>query len=76
MLARSTAISYTQVLTLAADLLAVEEENQEYLASVRFSGSMREELNGPIEEFAEVWNWSKPIDSSTGWILCGIQQIN
>ena len=76
MLARSTAISYTQVLTLAADLLAVEEENQEYLASVRFSGSMREELNGPIEEFAEVWNWYKPIDSSTGWILCGIQQIN
>jgi predicted lipid-binding transport protein (Tim44 family) len=76
MLSRTTAISYTQVLTLAADLLAVEEENHEYLASVRFSGSLREELNGPVEEFAEVWNWSKPMDSSTGWILCGIQQIN
>ena len=76
MLARVTAISHTQVLTLAADLLAVEEENHEYLASVRFSGSIREELNGPIEDFAEVWNWSKPMDSSSGWILCGIQQIN
>ena len=76
MLSRSTAISFTQVLTLAADLLAVEQENQEYLASVRFSGSMREEINGPVEDFAEVWNWSKPMDNSTGWILCGIQQIN
>ncbi len=76
MLARTTAVSFTQVLTLAADLLAVEEENHEYLASVRFSGSLREELNGPVEEFSEVWNWSKPMDSSSGWILCGIQQIN
>ena len=76
MLSRTTAISFTQVLTLAADLLAVEEENHEYLASVRFSGSLREEVNGPVEEFAEVWNWSKPMDSSSGWILCGIQQLN
>ena len=37
---------------------------------------MREEINGPVEDFAEVWNWSKPMDNSTGWILCGIQQIN
>lgn len=76
MLARTTAVSFTQVLTLAADLLAVEEDNHEYLASVRFSGSIREEVNGPVEDFAEVWNWSKPMDSSSGWILCGIQQIN
>ena len=76
MLSRTTAISHTQVLTLAADLLAVEEENHEYLASVRFSGSLREEVNGPVEDFAEVWNWLKPMNSSTGWILCGIQQIN
>jgi predicted lipid-binding transport protein (Tim44 family) len=76
MLGRQTAISTTQVLTLAADLLAVEDENQEYLASVRFSGTMREEVNGPLSDFSEVWNWSKPTNDSTGWILCGIQQIN
>jgi predicted lipid-binding transport protein (Tim44 family) len=76
MLSRTSAISFTQVLTLAADLVAVEEENQEYLASVRFSGSIREEVNGPVEDFQEVWNWSKPFSGSTGWILCGIQQIN
>lgn len=76
MLTRTTAVSFTQVLTLAADLIAVEEENNEFLASVRFSGSIREEVNGPAEDFAEVWNWSKPMDQSSGWILCGIQQIN
>jgi predicted lipid-binding transport protein (Tim44 family) len=76
MLARTTAISQTQVLTLAADLIAVEEENNEFLASVRFSGTIREEANGPVEEFSEVWNWSKPMNESAGWILCGIQQLN
>ena len=76
MLGRQTAIATTQVLTLASDLLAVEDENQEYLASVRFSGTMREEINGPVTDFSEVWNWSKPTNDSTGWILCGIQQIS
>ena len=60
----------------AADLLAVEEENNEYLASVRFSGSIREEVNGVAEDFAEVWNWTKPMSGNAGWLLCGIQQIN
>lgn len=75
MLARTTATSFTQVLTLGADLIAVEQSNQEYLASVRFVGSIREDLGGPVEEFTEVWNWLKPISGNAGWILSGIQQI-
>jgi predicted lipid-binding transport protein (Tim44 family) len=76
MLSRVSAYSFTQVLTLAADLIAVEEDGKEYLASTRFSGSLREEKDGPITEFEEVWNWTKPIQGNTGWLLCGIQQIN
>jgi predicted lipid-binding transport protein (Tim44 family) len=76
MLSRASAYSFTQVLTLAADLIAVEEDGKEYLASTRFSGSLREEKDGPITEFEEVWNWEKPIHGNTGWLLCGIQQIN
>jgi predicted lipid-binding transport protein (Tim44 family) len=76
MLSRVSAYSFTQVLTLAADLIAVEEDGKEYLASTRFSGSLREEKVGPISEFQEVWNWVKPIQGNTGWLLCGIQQIN
>lgn len=76
MLSRKEAFSETQVLTLAADLLAVEEDQGEYLASVRFSGSLREERNGPVEDFEEVWNWLKPVQGNSGWLLSGIQQIN
>lgn len=76
MLSRASAISFTQVLTLAADLIAVEENGGEYMASVRFSGSIREEVNGPVEDFQEIWNWAKPIEGNAGWILVGIQQIN
>lgn len=76
MLSRTSAIQFTQVLTLAADLIAVEDDGKEYLASVRFSGTIREEKDGPIESFEEVWNWVKPIHGQVGWLLCGIQQLN
>ncbi|SMC55257.1 Tim44 domain-containing protein [Polynucleobacter kasalickyi] len=76
MLNRSSALSFTQVLTLAADLVALEEDGKEFLASTRFSGSLREEKDGPVTEFEEVWNWVKPAEGNTGWLLCGIQQIH
>ena len=76
MLARSTAINFTQVLTLAADLVALEEDGNEFLASTRFSGSLREEKDGAVTEFEEVWNWVKPAQGNVGWLLCGIQQLN
>ena len=76
MLSRTSAYNFTQVLTLAADLIAVEEDGKEFLTSVRFSGTLREEKDGPIVEFEEVWNWVKPMDGNLGWLLCGIQQVN
>ena len=76
MLARTSAYSFTQVLTLAADLVGFEEDGKEILASTRFSGSLREEKDGPATEFEEVWNWVKPAQGNTGWLLCGIQQIH
>ncbi len=76
MLGRSSAISFTQVLTLAADLVALEEDGKEFLASTRFSGSLREEKDGPVTEFEEVWNWVKPAQGNVGWLLCGIQQLH
>ena len=76
MLSRTSVINFTQVLTLAADLVALEEDGKEFLASTRFSGSLREEKDGPITEFEEVWNWVKPAQGNVGWLLCGIQQIH
>lgn len=65
----------TEVLTLEADLLGIESLQDVYLASVRFSGMIREQANGPAESFVEVWNLTKPVNGQGGWVLAGIQQL-
>lgn len=65
----------TEVLTLDAELLGVETADDSYLASVRFSGMIREQSDGVAESFVEVWNLTKPVSGSGGWVLAGIQQL-
>lgn len=65
----------TDVVKLDADLLGVEDRGTEHLASVRFSGLIRENAGGAAEPFAEVWNLSKSARSGEGWLLAGIQQV-
>lgn len=76
LLTRNDPYASTQVLTLNADLLSVEKDRGEYLASVKFSGLIREEKDTPAVTFEEIWNWTKPINQQTGWMLAGIQQIS
>jgi len=64
----------TEVLALDATLLGIESSATEHLASVRFAGSLR--VNGEIEPVDEVWNLSKPVSGSSGWLLAGIQQLS
>ena len=63
----------TEIVTLDAALLGIESGATEHLASVRFTGTLR--IDGEIEQVEEVWNLSKPVDGSTGWLLAGIQQL-
>ncbi len=64
----------TDVVTLNAEVLEVVTEGEAYVASVRFSGTIREQAEGTAEPFSEVWHLEKPINGSTGWLICGIQQ--
>ena len=64
----------TDVVQLEAELLDVSTEANRALASVRFSGLIREEANAAPEAFSEVWHLSKPLDGSQGWQIAGIQQ--
>lgn len=73
--ARATEQNRTEVLTIEADLLGVESLQDVYLASVRFSGMIREQADGPAESFVEVWNLTKPVNGQGGWVLAGIQQL-
>lgn len=64
----------TGVDALDAELLKLESSDAIYVASVKFSGLIREE-NDAAKRFVEVWSLSKPVSSSGGWTLAGIQQF-
>ena len=66
----------TDVVALNADLLELATEKDNYWASVRFSGLVRETPGREPEAFEEVWNLVKPADGSSGWLLAGIQQMH
>jgi len=74
--ARGAAENRTDVVRVDAELLGIEEKDNEHLASVRFSGLIREEKNAAAQEFAEVWNLVKRKQGDEGWLLAGIQQLN
>jgi len=46
----------TDVVTLNAALLELVTEGELHWASVRFSGSIREEASAPAEPFEEIWH--------------------
>jgi predicted lipid-binding transport protein (Tim44 family) len=65
----------TEVVMLEARLLGIEELNGVYMASVEFSGMIREEpLAGP-NPFREVWNITRPIAGNGGWLVAGVQAL-
>lgn len=65
----------TDVEQLDAALLGIETTPTEYLASVRFTGTLREDGGDPAP-FEEVWNLAKPVNGRSGWLLAGIQQLH
>jgi predicted lipid-binding transport protein (Tim44 family) len=72
---RNGASQETDVVSLDAQVIDVAEEGSRYIVSVHFSGQIREERNGPVENFSEIWHMSKPTDGSRGWVIAGIQQV-
>ena len=64
----------TAVVKLDAEVLEVVTEGEAYIASVRFSGAIREAADALPESFSEVWHLEKPINGDTGWLISGIQQ--
>jgi len=73
---RGNVAQRTDVVTLNAELLEVATEGNRHIASVHFSGMIREAADTAAAPFDEVWNLSKPTDGSKGWIIAGIQQVN
>lgn len=49
-------------------------ENGQYVVSVRFTGTVSEDLNSLPAPFSEVWHFVKPTGSNQDWLVAGIQQ--
>ena len=54
----------------------IATENGQYVVSVRFTGTVSEDLNSLPQPFAEVWHFVKPAGSTQDWLVAGIQQEN
>ena len=74
--ARGGAAQQTDVVTLDAQLEEVVTEGGMHWATIRFSGMLREEGDGPATPFEELWHLQKPAAGDTGWLLAGIQQVH
>lgn len=72
---RGASANVTDVVTIEAELLGLEAVGADHLASVKFTGMIKEDPNAPAEAFKEVWNLSKPLNGQGGWTLAGIQQL-
>ena len=66
----------TDVVMIDAQLLGIEEIDQAYMASVEFSGMIREDVSAGPSPFREVWNMTKPKDNSSGWLVAGLQALD
>ena len=49
-------------------------ENGQYVVSVRFTGTVSEDLNRLPQPFTEIWHFVKPAGSQQDWVVAGIQQ--
>ncbi len=65
----------TDVVMLEAQLLGIEDLGDAYMASVEFSGLIREEASAGPNPFREVWNMTKPKTGHSGWLVAGVQAL-
>jgi predicted lipid-binding transport protein (Tim44 family) len=67
-------VNKTDVVMLDAQLLGIEELATEYMASVEFSGMIREDASAGPAPFREVWNMTKAKNGG-GWLVAGVQAL-
>ncbi len=69
-----TSPNKTEVMVLEAQLLGIEELTGSYMASVEFSGMIREDASAGPSSFREVWNMTKS-KTGGGWLVAGVQAL-
>lgn len=72
---RGQSAQQTDVMQLDAELVETAQENGQWVASVRFSGLIREEVGKGAEPFNELWHLVKPLDGGREWAIAGITPL-
>ena len=67
--------NHTEVVMLEAKLLGIEDTTEDFMASVEFSGMIREDASAGPGPFREVWNMTKPKSGRSGWLVSGVQAL-
>jgi predicted lipid-binding transport protein (Tim44 family) len=65
----------TEVVVLEARLLGMEELSSGHIASVEFSGLIREDVSAGPSPFRELWSITRPKTGSAGWLVAGVQAL-
>lgn len=68
-------VNLTDVVMIEAQLLGIEDLGDSYMASVEFSGMIREEPSAGPSPFREVWNMTKAKSGNSGWLVAGVQAL-
>ena len=71
---RGSEMQKTDVVSIQAQVIEVDENADRYIVSVRFNGTMRDSTSAADESFEEIWHLMKSRQGSNGWMLSGIQQ--
>jgi predicted lipid-binding transport protein (Tim44 family) len=72
---RGTTAHKSDVVSIQAQVIEVDEDADRYVVSVHFTGVMRGDASEPDESFSEIWHLQKALRGSSGWVLSGIQQM-
>jgi predicted lipid-binding transport protein (Tim44 family) len=74
--ARGPSPNHTEVLSLDARLLGVEELREAFVASVEFSGVIRERIEDGAAPFRELWLLANVKADGRGWQLARVQSLS
>lgn len=67
--------NHTEVISLQAQFLGIEDLGSEWMASVEFNGLIREEAGAAPEPMREIWNMTRVKNGASGWLVAGLQPL-
>ena len=71
---QASGASKTEVIMVDARLLGIEDLGQGHMASVEFSGLLREDGAGP-SPFREIWSISRAKSGDGSWLVAAVQAL-